>query len=231
MNTLFYFSLALNVIFLLWLYFLLKKKTLTEESTIIEEETQEQAVPTPKLPKIMNAKLHKLAKECDAKLPIEYQGKVKILVEKDHPDKAAILQICNINISIRRLAYSKSILNAETALDAVSMACYGYEGTGRYIPVPSELEYILGYKNIINVYLQALGLEQISDENDYWTVDVETGWNTGWKRFGWNVEEAYDKLKDKFKVRTEETYINTTYHENGKLILLLKGWEQSFAEA
>lgn len=231
MDTLFYLSLALNVLFLLWLYFLLRKKTPSKETAIIEEKPQEQAAPTPELPKIRNAKLHKLAEECDAKLPIEYRGKVKILVENDYPDKPAILQIEGLNISIKRLAQPASILNAETALDAISMACYGYEGTGRYVPVPSELEYILGYKDIINVYLQALGLEQISNKDDYWTVDVETGWNTGWKRFGWSVEEAYNKLKDKFKVRTEKTYINTTYHENGKLILLLKGWEHRFAEA
>ena len=42
MDTLFYLSLTLNVIFLLWLYFFLRKKTPNKEINITEEKSQEQ---------------------------------------------------------------------------------------------------------------------------------------------------------------------------------------------
>ena len=180
---------------------------------------------------LVNPKLHYLAQECNAKLPPKYQGLIKILVEKDHPKLPAILQVGDIKISLKRENHIQSMFIVQSPLDAISMACYGYEGTGRYITVPYELEYILEHKDIINVYLKALGVEPISQNENYWTVSVEMGWNTGWKRFSWSVSEAYEKLHKKFKVRTPNGYHTTDFDPEAKLILLLKGWEHCFVEA
>lgn len=236
METMFYLSLIFNVFLISALFTCLyKKKTELQEKKLVLTNTQnvpvEQNISKSSGERIMNLYLHDLAKKCNACLPSEYQGMIKILVEKKNPEQPAVLQIGLLNISLKREERNQSMFDVHTPLDALTMACYGYNGTGRYIPVPSELEYIIQNKDIINVYFQALGLEVISEEKKYWTVDTETGWNTGWKRFDWSIEKAYAKLKDKFKIWSQNKHADCRISEDTKLILLLKGWEHLFAEA
>lgn len=235
METIFYGSLLLNagLIFLIvyWLF--------TGKTVFYAKKTKADGLPAktePEIPPavsggIVNEKLHSLALMCEEKLPRHYRGLIKILVESGKPELPAILQVGNLKISIMRNGSNHSVLEAQSPLEAICLARDGYDGTGRYITVPSELEFIIRHKDAINVYLQALELEPISETADYWTVGVETGWNTGWKRFDWDVNVANKRLKNKFKIRTPDGYHVPRGHQDAKLILLLKGWEHLFVEA
>ena len=235
METMFYWSLALNGILLLTIVWLLNSR----ENSVKNEQSDEQKTQESEFyradPKeengTANEVLYALSQECEAKLPEESRGLIKILVEKSRPQYPAILQIGDLKISLRRDGMNCSVLPANFCIDAVSMACHGYEGAGRYIPVPSELEYVMAHKDIINVYLQALGLEQISANDNFWVVDVSTGLNSGWKRFNWSVATAYEKLKNKFMLRTPAGYQSINESKGAKVILLLKGWDHLFVEA
>ena len=235
METMFYWSMALNGILLLTIVWLLHSgqfSTKAEASAENKMRTAKNEVYRAEQEnRVSNEVLYALGQECETKLPEQYRGFIKILIEKERPQYPAILQVGDLKINLRREGASCSVLQADFCVDAVSMACYGYEGTGRYIPVPTELEYIMTYKDIINVYLQALGLEQISADDNFWTLDVETGWNSGWKRFNWSVATACEKLKNKFLLRTAAGYKNANESKGAKLILLLKGWDHLFVEA
>ncbi len=229
METLLYLSLGLNLI-LLW--FIARKQTKKEKQTVPKQSPSEPQKPRP----IVNAQLRTIAEACEAKLPEEDRGKVKLLVHEKKTEQVAILQIGELKISLCRDNKNQSLFKIHSFMEALKLANKGYEvnglGTGRYIPVPQEVELILSQRHIINVYFEALGLEQISDEDDFWCVDTETGWNTGWKRFSWNVAIAFERLHRKSKIRTSDgEYLSQVEHEDKvNLFLLLKGWEYLFVE-
>ncbi len=229
METLLYLSLGLNLILLTFLCRSYIRKKLQEHKT-----TRSQPAPeTPPQPRpIVNAQLRTIAETCEAKLAEEDRGKVKLLVHYQDKEHLAILQIGELMISLRRNNENQSLFKINSFMEALTLAKYGYDGTARYIPVPAELESILAQRHIINVYLEALGLEKISEKEDFWCVDTETGWNTGWKRFNCDVNEAFSRLHCKSRVRTSESnYLHQTEHEEFvNLLLLLKGWEYLFIE-
>ena len=234
METIFYGSLLLNAgLILLIIYWLFTGKT-----AFYTKKTKNEDLPAKTEPEIspvaaghiVNETLHALSSACEEKLPLHFRGLIKILVECDKPELPAILQVGDLKISIMRNRDNLSVLEAQTPLEAICLARDGYDGTGRYITVPSELEYIIRHKDAINVYLRTLELEPISETANYWVVDVETGRNTGWKRFDWDVNVAYKRLKNKFKIRTPAGYRIPRDHQSAKLILLLKGWEHLFVE-
>jgi len=230
METFLYLSLGLNII-LLVICFANKKG--------MQELPKEKKLPTPEVPAqakerpIINEQLKKIADECEAKLPEEDRGKVKLLVQYNNHKKLAILQIGDLRISLCRRGNNQSLFTINSFYEALQLARDGYDdGTARYIPVPSELETILAQRQIINVYLKALGLEQISEEDDFWCVNTETGWNTGWKRFDYDIDVAFKKLKHRSWIRTKKgQFLRLTDRpENAKLFLLLKGWEHMYSE-
>lgn len=227
METLFYLSMAVNLILLSAIIFLLRHNAENKTPILKVPKTGFQ----PPQQAIRNQKLHNLAAVCEAKLPQEKRNSIKLLVEKDSPDLPAILQIGEIKISLKRNNVNRSLGEAKNIYEAVCYARNGYNGSGRYIPVPSEVDFVLAQKDIINVYLKALELEPISDKDKFWAVDTETGWNTGWKRFDWSVEKACQKLHNKFCIRTQTGYKKPNENESAKLFVLLKGWEHLFAEA
>lgn len=232
METLLYLSLGLNII-LLWLFVYKKNKTgspLSKQKTKSAPKSHKKTEQKPH--PVVNAQLRAIAQTCEAKLQKEDRGKVKLLVRHDKTDKVAILQIGELRISLCRNDQNQSMFKINSFMDALELAKDGYGGTARYIPVPSELQIILAQHHIINVYLEALGLEQISKKDDFWCVDTETGWDTGWKRFHWNVEEAFCRLHRKSKIHTSDgEFLTQIKHEKKiNLLLLLKGWDYLFTE-
>lgn len=159
-----------------------------------------------------------------------------MLVHKRDREHLAILQIGELKISVRRDGQNQSLFKVHSFFEALQLANNGYcvdnGNTGRYIPVPAELETILSYAHIINVYLKALGLEQIPEKGDFWCVDTKTGWNTGWKRFNWSVTEAFKRLHGKSRIRMSdgELLYEVEHEEIVNLFLLLKGWDYLFIE-
>ena len=172
-----------------------------------------------------------IAESCEAKLPEEERGKIKLLIDTDHARLAA-LKIGELRISLCRYGRNQSLFKINSFMDALKLAKNGYDGTGRYIPVPDEIEKILSQRHIINVYLEALELEQISEQDDFWCVDTVTGYPSGWKRFEWNEEIAFSRLYGKSGVRTHDGRYLATVEQKSyiNLFLLLKGWDHLFVE-
>lgn len=230
METLFFLSVGLNII-LIGLFFYRRKPKVSQKSV----EKQQPAAPvTEQKPRpVVNAQLRAVAEVCEAKLSEEDRGKVKLLVYEYDIQHLAILQIGELKISLRRDNVSQSLFSLRSFYEALGMASDGYGGTGRYIPVPEEVEFVLSQRHIINVYLETLGLEQISEKDDFWCVDTETGWNTGWKRFDWSAAKAFEKLHRKARIRASDGAFlpQVEAEDKAKLFLLLKGWEHLFVEA
>lgn len=230
MEKILYLSLGLNLI-LLAIIWLQKKKGAVpakDEDTAAPPTSSEKAAETVFRPPF-NEPLKRIADDCEAKLPEEQRGRVKLLVEKDN-NRLAALQICGLRISLCREAKFQSLFDTNNLLEALELACNGYEGTGRYIPVPREVKCILQNRKTINVYFKALGLEEIPENAEFCCLDVETGWNTGWKRFNWDTKEAFYRLNKKFRTFSENDDLRLHKGQRTKLFLLLKGWEYMFAE-
>lgn len=234
METLLAVSLGLNLILIC---LLLSKRQISHPQ---DEKPQHpcpqanQPVP-PKMPPAessRNEQLRTIAASCEAKLPEEDRGKVKLLVYHEVPQQIAALQIGDLKISLCRNYFVQSMFKVHSFLEALILAKDGYRGTGRYIPTPQELEKILSQRHIINVYLEAMGLSLISDTEDFWCVDTKTGYKTSWKHFYWKAQVAFDCLAPKSKIRTSDKKYLTTTERSDKvnLILLLKGWEHLFDE-
>lgn len=234
METLFFLSVGLNIALIVLFFYRRRPKTSQKSA-----EKQQPAAPVTeqKTRSVVNAPLRAVAEVCEAKLSEEDRGKVKLLVHKDDTQHLAILQIGELKISLRRNDVNQSLFNLRSFYETLEWANNGYNVkglcTGRYIPVPEEVEFVLSQRHIINVYLEALGLEQISEKDDFWCVDTETGWNTGWKRFGWSVAKAFEKLHRKARIRTSDGAFlpQVEAEDKAKLFLLLKGWEHLFVEA
>ena len=235
METLFYLSLALNLFLLSAVFGFFIAKSVKPKLTKVTSGTNVSPPPEKIVQQaksvVINPMLTQLAYNCKKQLPPEFRDRIKILVNTDNPEHAAILQVDDLKISIRRAAQNQSLYNAQNPIDAINIARYGYDGTGRYIPVPKELKKVLELKPYINVYFKALGLEEISDNDEFWCVDTVTGYPTGWKRFGWSAETAYECLKDSFYVRTKNGEMQKVCAgKNLKVFVLLKGWEHLFTE-
>ena len=228
-------SLLANIVLLVIVFRMKKSKDVLEVKSVSESSIQ--SVENEKTSQITetcikNNELHELAKRCEAELPVEHRGLVKILIEKEFPDLPAALQIGDVKISIKRDNKNVSLFDVVSPRDVLNIARDGYNFTGRYVPVPCELETVLRNADVINVYFRALGLEEISCENDFWCACTETGWRTGWKRFDWSVDVALEKLGDKILVRRANAiFRNTPPKGVAKLFVLLKGWEHLFVEA
>lgn len=225
METLLYLSIGFNVVLLLIVCFKPVKRAYMAAR---KAKTDKKAAPEIKknTPKVTNEFLKKLAAECEAQLPEEDRGKIKLLIDTEHAQLAA-LQIGELRISLRRNERNQSLFRPLDFWDVLYLAKNGYNGTGRYVPVPHELDFILSQCRIINVYLKALKLEEISPEDAFWCVDVKTGWSTGWKRFEWNIAQAHAALSSKSEVRQHK---GCSANKQGKLFLLLKGWNYMFVE-
>lgn len=172
--------------------------------------------------------LRKLIDQSEEELIPENRYLVKIFVEKDFPELPAILQLEDIKISIKRDHSNQSIFKVHNAIYALNIARCGYYRSARCIPSRSELEYILAHKDIINIYFKNLGLEQISDKDSFWYIDVPKEYNFNWRNFDWSIGGAYDKLYDKFKILTPTGSVNEPTGEDAKLIVLLNGWDELF---
>ena len=228
---LFYSSVVLNAILVLTVFYIVcLKRDKKKEPETSKEEVENEVPHKQDEPIVKNQLLRDLAEKCEAELPEGFRNKVKILVEKEDPEKPAALQIGDIKISIKRYGENKSLFGVSNPMEALIIARDGYSGTGRYIPVPSELQFVIDNREVINVYLNALGLEEIFINDEFWCVDTATGWVTGWKRFHWSVDFAHSKLADKFLVRTKMTYKMLPSKNTAKLFVLLKGWDHLFAE-
>ncbi len=234
METILYLSLCLNLIFI---GHLVHKKIPKRKNSKKDEPLPITPVVEQKPHSQASAALRVIADVCERQLEEKDRGKVKLLVHEDDPQHLAALQIGELRISLRRNNENLSLFHISSFRAALELARNGYcvKGfqTARYIPVPKEIEFILSQRHIINVYLKTMGLEQISEKDDFWCVDTETGWNTGWNRFGWNTTKAYDKLHRKSRVRTSDgNYIpQVACEDKVSLFLLLKGWEHLYFEA
>lgn len=187
-------------------------------------------MPTEEEPKqSFNVNLHQIANECEAKLPEEERGKVKILIDTD-THRLAALQIGEIRISLSREEKPQSLFYPNTFTEALILARNGYSGTGRYIPVPQEVRCVMQNRKVINVYLKALGLEQIPEDANFFCLAVQTGWDTGWKRFNWDIDIAFNILNGKQRVLNKDGNLTDYQGQEITLFLLLKGWEHLFTE-
>lgn len=228
MEILLYLSLGLNLVLL---FFILPSKTGKKPENTKDQQnptrTESSFTPRP----VVNTSLRTIAESCEAKLPEEERGKIKLLIDTDHARLAA-LKIGELRISLCRYGRNQSLFKINSFMDALKLAKNGYDGTGRYIPVPDEIEKILSQRHIINVYLEALELEQISEQDDFWCVDTVTGYPSGWKRFEWNEEIAFSRLYGKSGVRTHDGRYLATVEQKSyiNLFLLLKGWDHLFVE-
>ena len=234
METLFYFSVLTNLI-LIWL--LVQKRKAPEQAKDKKIKCNETPqAPAPKPRPIVNAQLRTIAEACEAKLPEEHRGKVKLLVHEKNTTQVAALQIGELKINLWRNGKNQSLFKIRSFMEALQLANRGYcvdgGNTERYIPVPWEVDFVLSQQHIINVYLEALKLEQISVEENFWCVDTQTGYNTGWKRFNGSVAVAFEKLHKQSRIRTSDGYFlhQVEHEENINLFLLLKGWEYMFVE-
>ncbi len=227
MEKLLYFSLGLNLVLLT---ILCCKKTKKKIQTPQKKSCQSTLVP--QVRPCVNKQLRIIAEACEARLAEQDRGKVKLLVERENTDKVAALQIGNLRISLCRDKQNQSLFKVDSFIEALKLANSGYNGTARYITVPAELESILAQRHIINVYLDALGLEQISEKEDFWCIDTKTDRSTEWKRFNGSVNEAFLNLHRSSKIRNADgQFLSQVVHEEKtNLILLLKGWEHLFIE-
>ena len=174
--------------------------------------------------------LRNLAKMCEEKLIPEHQNLIKILIEKDYPELASILQLEEIKISIKRDGKNVSMFDVYNKIFALNLARCGHYKSVRDIPSKSELEFILAHREIINVYLENLGLETISEKDEYWFIDVPEGQVFSWKDYNWNLQTGFQQLKDKIKVLTPDGIRDEPSGGHAKLILLLNGWENLFED-
>ena len=174
--------------------------------------------------------LRNLVKECEDRLIPEQRNLVKILVEKDYPELASILQLEEIKISIKRDGKNVSMFDVYNKIFALNLARCGHYKSVRDIPSKSELEFILAHREIINVYLENLGLETISEKDEYWFIDVAEGQVFSWKDYNWNLQTGFQQLKDKIKVLTPDGIRDEPSGGHAKLILLLNGWENLFED-
>ncbi|MBE6451442.1 MAG: hypothetical protein E7016_05720 [Alphaproteobacteria bacterium] len=241
METLFYLSLALNLLLLGTIVgFVVSKnitpktqKTASNKPVLTEPTSVQQEQPVQKRqPVIVNPELYHLAYQCEKQLPEGFKNRIKILVETEYPEYAAILQVDDIKISIRRNERNQSVFSAQTPLDAINIARFGYETTGRYVPVPDELKKILAMKDAVNVYLRALNLEEISENDEFWCVHTEAGCReTGWKALGWSAETAHKIFKNDFHLYKGDGQLQHCRDgQNAKVFVLLKGWEHLFTQ-
>lgn len=234
MEILTYFNFGMNVVLILFLFCYLtrsnKEKKHPDAAPIAKQDPQPAEEQKPS--RVVNAQLQTIAEACEAKLPEADRGKVKLLVRDEKPEQLALLKIGNLYLSLCRDNKNQSLFKIDSFLEALRLANKGYSGTGRYIPIPEEVEFLLSQRRIINVYLEALGLEKISAEDDFWCVDVKAGWNTGWKRFDWSVDRAFVQLHAKSRIRMADGhYLAQTISEDKvNLFLLCKGWEHLFIE-
>lgn len=230
MEKILYLSLGLNLILLAIIWLQRKKGSIPakDEKTAAPPTSSEKTAETVFRPPF-NEPLKRIADDCEAKLPEEERGKVKLLTDKNN-NRLAALQICGLRISLCRDGKFQSLFCVNNLLGALELACNGYEGTGRYIPVPKEVKCILQNRKTINVYLKALGLEQIPENAEFCCLDVETGWNTGWKRFNWDTKEAFYRLGKNFRTFSEKNDLQIHQGQRTQLFLLLKGWEYMFVE-
>lgn len=235
MGIVFYLSILLNAVLIIMLSMLtFKMRQLSWNLPQRQKSEPEEEQPAASPPPVRNKRLHDLALACEAKLPAERRNMAKILVETDEPDLPALLQIGELKISLKRDGKNRSLYEVDSAAAALHIARYGHPGTGRYIPVPAEVEFVLAHLDIINTYLEALGLEVFFAQSKFWTVNTQTGYSTGWKRFNWDIKTALEKLQDKFQIRQSDgTYQTPPPNQpaKAKLFVLLKGWEHLFAEA
>ena len=235
-RVLFYSSLIINAVLVLTVFYIVcfrsgkKKETVKSDEPVTSEDAGKEVFYEQNDKIVGNRLLHDLALRCESELPEIYRNQVSILIEKDDPYLPAALQIGNIKISIKRNNSTQSLYDVANPREALIIARDGYPGTGRYIPSPSELDFVLKKREILNVYLRALGLEEISIDDEFWCVNTEAGWNTGWKRFNWNIDEARRRLVGKFWVRDKKMYRKLPSNETAKLFVLLKGWEYKFVE-
>lgn len=174
--------------------------------------------------------LRNLATKCEERLIPEHQNLIKILIEKDYPELASILQLEEIKISIKRDGKNVSMFDVYNKIFALNLARCGHYKSVRDIPSKSELEFILAHREIINVYLENLGLETISGKDEYWFIDVPEGQVFSWKDYNWNLQTGFQQLKDKIKVLTPDGIRNEPSGGHAKLILLLNGWDHLFEE-
>ena len=198
--------------------------TQTQEEEEKEEEKEEETV----RPEIEN--LRNLAKRCEKKLLPEHRGLVKILVDKEFPELASILQIDNLRISIKRDHKNQSMFNAHNIIYALNLARCGHSRSARCLPNRSELALILAHREIINVYLEELGLEKISDKDNFWFMDMPANWIFKWKNFNWDLSKACDKLQGKILILTPDGVKTDRTMTNAKVVLLLNGWDELFEE-
>lgn len=226
MKKLLYLSLSLNFVLLALLFKDRTKRTNTDKASRTKK--------TPGRPDEMSLftreQLQTLAKECEAKLPETERDKIKLLIDTE-TEQLAALQIETLKISLSRNKKLQSLFYTDDLREALIFACNGYDGTGRYIPVPQEVRYIMQNRTAINIYLEALGLEQIPKDANFFCLDVQTGWKTGWKRFDWNINVAFDELVDKQRILDKDGKFTDGEKQKVALFLLLKGWEHLFIEA
>lgn len=230
MEKLCYLSLGLNIFLLAALCLKKKKKDLppAKEETPTDKTSSKGIVQT-KSGLSAREDLRKIAARCEKKLLPEDRGKITLLTDTETA-AFVILQIDGLNISLCRDGKPQSLFYVNRLTTALSLARDGYAGTGRYIPVPEEVKCVLRNRKAINVYLKELGLEQIPEHAEFCCLDVETGWNTGWKRFNWDIDEAYSRLKKKFRILNAEGKLVKHEGQRTPLFLLLKGWEHLFAK-
>lgn len=179
---------------------------------------------------IYTDKIRHLAKRSENELIPEHRNLVKILIEKEYPELPAILQIGDLKLSIKRDHKNQSMFDTHNIIYALNVARCGYSRSTRYIPTKSEIEFILGHKDIINVYLKNLGLEQISDTDEFWYIDMPEGCRLNWPDYKWDLSRAYDKLHDKFFILTPDGIEKEPTNMKTKLLLLLDGYDELFEE-
>ena len=168
------------------------------------------------------------AKECESKLLPEQRNLLEILVEKEFPELPSVLRLEKLQISIKRDHRNKSMFDVHNVIYALNIARCGYPLSARVIPTRSEIEYILAHRDIINVYLEAFGLDQISENDEFWFLDVPENWTFNWADYRWDLSIAFDKLYKKFRVLTPDGVFEEPTKLDAKLILLLNGWEELF---
>lgn len=218
---------ALLCLFSVLMYKEYKRKQAKNKKS--SETTEQTAIHSPK-PFEVASHWHELVKECEENLSPEHRGLVKLIFEKENPDNPAAIQIGGVRISIKRNNEPVFLHLANNPYEALYIARDGYHGTARYIPVPEEVEFILANQTAINTYLKALGLATLSNKDHYWCIDTVTGWDTGWKRFDWNVCTVMNRLGNKFRVKTPSTLQTDPPHGVAYLFVLLKGWDHLFVE-
>ena len=174
--------------------------------------------------------LRSLAERCEQKLLPEQRGMVKILIEKEYPELPAILQIENLKISLKRDHKNNSMFDAHNVIYALNLARCGHNRSARHLPNRSEIKLILTYRDIINVYLEELGLDLISDKDSFWFLDTPSNWTFKWKYYHWSLVEATEKLKNKIFIYTPDGVKRENSLPQAKVVLLLNGWFDMFEE-